>query len=355
MLNQFEDFTADDAVIPCILLNSLIQYASSQHLPYPAWFAHTGLNIDDIIQGNILVSFQTIHDVFLRAQPYFDRQALGIQLVKASGLGSMGLLGFVMQSSKDIAQAFEAGLRFHPISGSVSNLQVILQPEQVILEIQPRYCMTLTTVFIEEVVASIINCLKSLLGQHYAPLRIEFSYTEPNAIEQYQTFFQCPLYFDAARTRIYFSRTLLVQTIPSANTANYLQAIQICEQHLINLTQHHSIPFSQHIRHYLVQHLPRKVTLHELTEQFSLSERQLRRKLAQEQTSFQALRQAVLLQQAKKLLEKNQSIESIGLALGFSDAREFRRAFKRWTNLAPSQFKPSSHIIPKSTQPAGHN
>jgi len=47
----------------------------------------------------------------------------------------------------------------------------------------------------------------------------------------------------------------------------------------------------------------------------------------------------VLERKAKQMLENNLSIGDISQALGFSEVREFRRAFKRWTGQAPSVYK----------------
>ncbi|MDQ8975947.1 helix-turn-helix domain-containing protein, partial [Acinetobacter johnsonii] len=48
---------------------------------------------------------------------------------------------------------------------------------------------------------------------------------------------------------------------------------------------------------------------------------------------------AVLERKAKQMLENNLSIGDISQALGFSEVREFRLAFKRWTGQAPSVYK----------------
>ncbi|MNO02338.1 Helix-turn-helix domain protein [compost metagenome] len=70
-----------------------------------------------------------------------------------------------------------------------------------------------------------------------------------------------------------------------------------------------------------------------------MSERHLRRSLLLEGISFQQIRQTVLERKAKQMLKNNLSIGDISQALGFSEVREFRRAFKRWTGQAPSVYK----------------
>ncbi|GGD66035.1 helix-turn-helix domain-containing protein [Lacimicrobium alkaliphilum] len=64
----------------------------------------------------------------------------------------------------------------------------------------------------------------------------------------------------------------------------------------------------------------------------------LRRKLAEYQTSFRAVKEQVLDHQAKTLLSAQLAIEDVALALGFSDVRSFNRAFKSWNGLTPKEY-----------------
>jgi transcriptional regulator GlxA family with amidase domain len=66
----------------------------------------------------------------------------------------------------------------------------------------------------------------------------------------------------------------------------------------------------------------------------------LRRQLRQQGISFRGLRDELRAQLALKYLRcTNLANEDIALALGFSDAANFRRAFHRWTGNAPSQIR----------------
>lgn len=72
----------------------------------------------------------------------------------------------------------------------------------------------------------------------------------------------------------------------------------------------------------------------------AMSERGMHRKLAQHETSFQALLDQARYELAKKyLLESTKSATEITFLLGFSEPSAFTRAFRRWTGLAPMTFK----------------
>jgi AraC-like DNA-binding protein len=73
-----------------------------------------------------------------------------------------------------------------------------------------------------------------------------------------------------------------------------------------------------------------------------MSERTLQRRLATEDIKFQALLDQVRNKLAHEYLSGTQlSIHEIAALLGFSDAANFRRAFKRWNKRAPSEVRTS--------------
>jgi AraC-like DNA-binding protein len=71
-----------------------------------------------------------------------------------------------------------------------------------------------------------------------------------------------------------------------------------------------------------------------------MNDRSLRRKLRQQGLSYRGLLDELRTQIAVKYLRTTRlSNDDIALALGFSDAANFRRALHRWTNKAPSDIR----------------
>lgn len=70
----------------------------------------------------------------------------------------------------------------------------------------------------------------------------------------------------------------------------------------------------------------------------SLSIATLRRRLSQENTNFRQLRNQILNETAKSLLEQHHHVGDIAEELGFSDFRSFIRAFKNWNGVTPRTY-----------------
>lgn len=72
----------------------------------------------------------------------------------------------------------------------------------------------------------------------------------------------------------------------------------------------------------------------------NMSERTLRRHLDEEKTSFMQIVDDVRNHLAKQYLgETKLSIAEVGVLLGFEDAANFRRAFKRWNGYPPRNLR----------------
>ncbi|MGN7133163.1 helix-turn-helix domain-containing protein [Rhodococcoides corynebacterioides] len=70
-----------------------------------------------------------------------------------------------------------------------------------------------------------------------------------------------------------------------------------------------------------------------------VSEPHLRRLLANEATTLGRLRARYNAGLAVDALRRGEPIELLALRLGYAEPRGFRRAFRRWTGMAPSEVR----------------
>lgn len=120
----------------------------------------------------------------------------------------------------------------------------------------------------------------------------------------------------------------------------YQRALQECEQVLQNLKQQHltrhqvrtlMLEGSQHNRFY---------NLEQVAEALNMSARTLTRRLQDECTSFRDIQSEVRLEIAKFQLQSTRlPIKAICANAGFTNMSAFSRAFRRYTQLTPSDFR----------------
>jgi AraC-like DNA-binding protein len=88
------------------------------------------------------------------------------------------------------------------------------------------------------------------------------------------------------------------------------------------------------IRALLLRDITNPPTLAAIAKLLEVSDRSLRRQLREQGISFRGLLDELRMRIALRYLRTTRlANEDIALALGFSDATNFRRAFRRWPNL----------------------
>ncbi|NVK31458.1 MAG: AraC family transcriptional regulator ligand-binding domain-containing protein [Gammaproteobacteria bacterium] len=82
------------------------------------------------------------------------------------------------------------------------------------------------------------------------------------------------------------------------------------------------------------------VNLARVAKLMNLSPDKLTAMLQQQQLRFSAMRSAVLARESyRQVTQTDEPIAAIGLTMGFSDAANFNRAFKRWHGVSPSAWR----------------
>lgn len=337
---QQKEIANSQFYIPPMILTSLVHYAEQQHWQYDNWFAAQNLDLEQIRQGHGFVGFSELCEVIHLAVKDTQQQNLGLLLGSSEGQISIGILGFAMQACKTVAEALETALHYHPISGSVLDLTVNLVDDYCEIELFERSnCGELKAFFCDEVFASIITCVNMMLDHSYELISLELSYDHSAYINDYQRIFNCPIYFKTAKNIIRFNKTLLSRSLKNYSPVNYQSAILICDQALKQFDQMNQHSLAKVLAHLIESHLPERFDMQQAAQYFHFSERHLRRLLLNEGLNFQLLKQQVLEKKAKQWIEENQSMSEISFNLGFSELREFRRAFKKWTGSSPTEYK----------------
>jgi AraC-like DNA-binding protein len=262
-----------------------------------------------------------------RALEVCGETGLGLAVGSQTTVPGLGLLGFSLMSSRDMAQAAAVGEKYHPVSGSLMDVSCRAEGGELILEAFERFSEPhLLPFFCEKFFTSALATTRGLLGAGYRPVRLELSYAAPAHAEEYRRLFQCPVLFGAAHNRMVTSPELLQRSLATHSPSTHAEALRLCDSRLVSS-----------LRQWLRGNVERSPTAAEAAAALHLHERTLRRRLADAGTSFRAIHDDERAKRATALLkDKRLGIAEIAARLGFSDEREFRRAYKRWTGKLPS-------------------
>jgi len=324
------------AETPPNILVHLTQLALSRGQRCDGWFAGSGLTREQLNDPTLRVSYRQAHSVIRRALQATGEPGLGLAVGRVETLGSFGLLGLAMMTSATFGDAMQVGIAHHRVSGSLLDVSFEeVTPREVALAVWPRFNDAPLLPFLcEELFASSLAIARELAGQSFNPLRLELTYPRPAHANDYADFFRCELVFGARHNRIVIDAQWLEHPLPTHNPLTAQQALALCtQQHDLDGPRQEIVASVERLLRSQLRNQPR---LPEVARMLNMSERSLRRRLAEGGRVFREIHDRVRAERALELLHGGTlSVAEIGMEIGFSDPREFRRAFKRWTGMPP--------------------
>lgn len=178
-----------------------------------------------------------------------------------------------------------------------------------------------------------------LVGQRVPLKGITLTYPIPAHVEEYRLMYPCPAQFNQPKNSLIFSADLLdldvVQT-PSTLSA-YLRRAPLDWF----MRQAYYPVFTRRVMDYLERdEMLENTSMEAIAEELHVTPRTLRRKLTDEGTRFQELKDGVRRDTAIHYLSQPAlPISQISRQLGFSEPAAFTRAFKQWTGVPPSVYR----------------
>ena len=189
------------------------------------------------------------------------------------------------------------------------------------------------------------NIMQALCGPKWRPLEIQLSHRAPTMPMRYERHFQAPVRFDSEESAILFAEHWLDHPIPWADPG--LRRMLDEQIRMVEGTEDRLV---ERVRRLLrVAILSRHGALSDVATGLGMSRRTLERRLEDEGSSFRTLSEEVRYEIACHLLASTGlSITEIALAVKFSEASAFSRAFRNWSGEAPRAWRKRSLSPPEN-------
>ncbi|MFB9269830.1 AraC family transcriptional regulator [Bradyrhizobium erythrophlei] len=258
-------------------------------------------------------------------------------------ISTYGMYGYAILCCPDFRKAMEFAMHYHALAAPLAaidfreenegNASWIIEPNLHAISDSSLYR------FVTEMQIGIhISLMRDIMGPTFAPSEIELSYPQATDFDLPLDHIRCPVRFDRPVNRIVFRSQWLDQVARLGNKTTYPTIVAMCDDLLGDLRLR--IGVAGKIRSILLRDIANPPTFAATAKLLGVNDRSLRRQLRQQGFSFRGLRDELRTQIALKYLRSTSlANDDIALALGFSDAANFRRAFHRWTNKAPSQIR----------------
>ncbi|MBA1203322.1 AraC family transcriptional regulator [Pseudomonas capeferrum] len=277
---------------------------------------------------------------------------LALRVGQGMHLTAYGMVGLALLSSATLRGALEVANQFAVLMNLKHRLHLAVDGESahiLLAESFPllgagRHYSTL----LES--AKILTLLGDILGHGFNATQVNLNLAgSADDAQAISRTLGAPAYLNSSENRITFPSVFVDQPLPQSHAITHQSCKAVCLDQMNELSQRYDLCFQ--VQKMLLATPERIPTLTEVAARLHLSPRTLRRKLETTDSSYNQILEEVRKKLAiRYLLDTPLTTEAISEKLSYSDAANFRHAFKRWTGTAPrafrAQYRDSDWVMP---------
>lgn len=328
------------------ILQCLYQAVQDQNKDADALFASYGL--DDLLDSHPdrRISIPRYMRLGEQAAQLTGRKDIGLMIGERCRSHHFGLMGLAAQTAPTLGKGLATAIQFERLysTNSRGHSRVIKEKDRTgfcFYSISPYNRFNFFVV--DAVIGGWMSLLKEWRGLSYSDLQrlgaeVEIEFQRPSYAKAYQRW-QIPVRFSAEGNILWLPNTLCELASVCSNPVTYRQLKHLCQQQLENILRGKTL--ADQVREAIAMQLSGKTpSLEAIAGFFNQEPWTLRRKLEKENTSFAELLDSTRKELGTRYIQDTQlSIGEVAWLLGFSSSPAFQRAFKRWHQQAPGQFR----------------
>ncbi|WP_462169833.1 AraC family transcriptional regulator [Pseudoalteromonas xiamenensis] len=284
------------------------------------------------------------HDVRVPLESYETLLEVGARLTKDTLFGfhlgqsilaaDYGVLGYLVESSRDLKHTIEALLRYDALVANIGRAEFTEQ-QQAKISWQP-FSKSNSHVVLRNMTAW-VAVTRQVLKSTLSPLEVRFAFDIPATnLPELAAWFGCAIQVNQSENAIVFDRHLLDIPFLSKNEMMHRTFLHLSDDALAMFAK------TSGVKRQVTMLLEAKSDLFNVNQvrvaaALNLSCRHLQRRLKEENTCFSIL----LDEERKRRLAPLLGVMPLALIaekLGFAEQSSFNKAFKKWYGTSPNEF-----------------
>lgn len=276
-----------------------------------------------------------------------NKQALGFyfptQVAKNFHPSTFHALGYAMISSDSLLDAFERIAQYKRVISNCCSMQVHTDDNKMVSElIVHKYPDSgrnvLSRISTETFMATLVQFSREIASYEPDVKLVTFAYERPDNTQYLEEYFGCEVEFGAEKNTIVYD---LEEAKKRALGCNPM----INQVHKKVLDQFLSRVDKENLTYTIINSITDHLSLgapsqSDIAKQLGISLRNLQRKLNEQGTSYKEILENTRKRIAMEYIKQpHLSLGEIGYLVGFSSVANFNRAFKRWTNCTPGEYR----------------
>lgn len=320
-------------------LGALFAEMAEQGVGAEALLQGTGLDAHQLVDPQARISQQQKLTIFRNVRRRTAVPEVGLRAGARQRLSDFGVYGYALVSSRTFGDAVMLGIKHVRLAGPVLEKRFRIDGDSAVFVghdvLDLGDVLPLATEFWFASIHKLATCV---LEGPMPSRRLLLPYARPPYAQAYERLFGCPVDFDAGVMEWHFDAAVLRVPCPNANPITAGVCLQFCERMLESLPDETDL--SRRIRTACLNSRGEFPNADAMAARLGLSVRTLHRRLAEQGQHYQRIVDEVRRSLAIEFLENTSlPVEEIAGRVGFSEASNFRKAFRKWTGHAPAHFR----------------
>ena len=290
-------------------------------------------NPNDRIESSLFANL--IRYIWLKMQDEF----LGFGS-KPSIPGTFATMCQCVLSCQNLSHALKRGARFYCLFDKSPRLSMIeLDNKKTLIQLDSSNLDDPDNFFALCIMVLVYRFSSWLIGQRVILINAEFGHPLPNRAESYKELLSCEVTFNSDKTGFVISNKQLAMPLIK-NEASLKKFLLQSPLDLV-MRPVDSESYSDQVRRLIGKDFSVQTpSLELIADAINVSSQTLRRRLKDEGTSFQDIKDKLRRDLAIYYLNNSDlSVEQLAEKLGFSETSNFHRAFKKWTGSTPRRYR----------------
>lgn len=303
--------------------------------------AGSGISEKQLLDPTTLLDLEQCHKVMSNLIELTGNHCIGFEFGRECQITDLGIVGYAMASSSTLGQSVNL---FFGYANSSSGLPVHIE---VFENTDGSWGMTATATaaisdplfkfYFEEIIGMGLSLEPMLTGETFVIREVRFASSPQHYDASLEKMLGCPVIFNSKKNAVTISSPRL--DIPLRGNDDRVNDLCLLHCHHIMRQVGRAGTTASQVRSLLLKSRS-ALSLDDAAAKLHTSSRTLRRRLANEGTSFQGLLDDFRSDLAKEYLETGLiPSKEIAQRLGFGRVDAFRRAFKTWNGTTIRNYK----------------
>ncbi|SDW97412.1 AraC family transcriptional regulator [Marinobacter mobilis] len=323
------------------------EFCAKYDLDYQAMLRQFKLPLDLLEQPDSLISYSRMTRMLEHCAKVTDNPLFNVEYGVFQGASVFGRMLYLLKNAQTVGDSLTELMHYYHLHSNAGQVTSTIEGKMVIVSYEPVLQEGIPIRPAVDVALGVGKSLfKMLLGSHWQPAGVHFRSGPSCPPQNYKRILGITPQFNSTTNGWVFESRLLDLPLSDSDPALH----SLMQEHLEKMDALSSRELPAYLQQLIKSLLPNgRVTIDLIANYMMLSPRSLQRYLSEEGTSFQKVLDETRQSMAQRYLRESAiSLTQLAGILGYSDLPAFSRAFQRWYQLSPREWRKEHGIGPSS-------